>query len=130
MGNRTGLTNEIKKLHLEGVVLFAINNIPEADSATLKQFLELANADGAFGSISHEQILRKMNQVLRYIPGACMQSLLILVDLLEIEASDRVLLDTAGAKKSQMKPESGKVLPFAIEGSKAVASGNNGFYSG
>jgi len=130
MGNKTGLTNEIKKLHLEGVVLFAINNVPEADSATLKQFLELANADGAFGSISHEQILRKMNQVLRYIPGACMQSLLILVDLLEIEASDRLLLNTPGAKKSQVNRESGKVLPFVIEGSKAVSLGNNGFYSG
>jgi len=130
MGNNTGLTNEIKKLHLEGVVLFAINNIPEADSATLKQFLELANADGAFGSINHEQILRKMNQVRRYIPGACMQSLLILVDLLEIEATDRVLLNTPGAKKSQVKPENGKVLPFVIEGSKAVSLGNNGFYSG
>jgi hypothetical protein len=85
MQNKTAPAHEIKKLQLEETVLFAINNIPQVDPQTLKQFLDLVNAGGTFGTISHEQILRKMHQVLKYIPDACMQSLLIIVDLLEIE---------------------------------------------
>ena len=86
MNNRTNATQEIKKLHVEAMVLFAINNIPQVEATTLKQFLELVNANGSFGNISHEQILRKMDQVVRYIPGSCANSLVILMDLLSISA--------------------------------------------
>ena len=74
----TSQPGEIKKLKLEEVVLFAINNIPQVDPTTLKQFLELTNAGGTFGTISHQQILKKMRQVLKYVPGACVSSLVIL----------------------------------------------------
>jgi hypothetical protein len=87
--------HEIKKLHLEELVLFAINHIPEADPTTLKQFLKLVNTDGTFGAISYEQILRKMYLVLKYVPEASVSSLLILMDLLEIEPSRQLILKTA-----------------------------------
>ena len=88
----TSQPGEIKKLKLEEVVLFAINNIPQVDPTTLNQFLELTNAGGTFGTISHQQILKKMRQVLKYVPGACVSSLVILMDLLEIEPSDNLLI--------------------------------------
>ncbi len=94
MGNKAGLTNEIKKLKIEEIILFAINNIPEADPTTLEQFLELVNAGGTFGAISHEQILKKMHQLLKYIPGACAHSLLIVADLLEIGLSEPLFLSS------------------------------------
>jgi len=74
----------IKKLELKETVLFAINHIPQVNKATLEKFLELVNATGTFGAMSHEQILKKMALTLKYIPNACPQSLLILADLLEI----------------------------------------------
>jgi hypothetical protein len=83
---------EVKKLHLEETVLFAMNHIPQADPATLKRFLELVNAGGTFGSISHEQILRKMALVLKYVPNASASSLLILLDLLEIKPARQLAL--------------------------------------
>ena len=79
MGNNTRSANEIKKLRLEEVVLFAINNVPQADTRTLKLFLKLVNAGGSFGTISHGQILKKMHQLLKYVPDASHSSLLILM---------------------------------------------------
>ena len=116
---------EVKKLHLEAVVLFALNNIPQADSNTLKQFLELVNAGGSFGTLSHEQILTKMNQVLNYIPKACSNSMLILIDLLEINPPEHFSLAVPRAKLL----ESGRRLPgvssFVLETTAAVAVGND-----
>ncbi len=112
-------TAEIKKLHLEAVVLFAINNIPRVDAATLKQFLELVNAGGAFGSISHEQIVKKMDQVMKYIPGACGQSLLILMDLLEIAPPRKLAA-----------PREDASFPLIIEAAPPVSLGREGFYVG
>lgn len=76
--------NAIKKLYVSEMVLFAINSIPEVDQTTLEKFLELVNATGTFGILSHEQILTKMRLTLRYIPNACPRSLQILAELLEI----------------------------------------------
>lgn len=87
---------EIKKRQVEEMVLFVINHVPQADSVTLKRFLELVNAGGSFGVISHEQILRKMGLVLKYIPNASVPSLLVLMDLLEIKPSRQLRLE-AGA---------------------------------
>jgi hypothetical protein len=89
---RSGLTRKgeatmadtIKKLEVKETVLFAINHIPQVDKATLEKFLELMNATGTFGTITYEQIFRKMVLTLKYIPDASPQSLLILADLLEI----------------------------------------------
>ena len=74
----------IKKLYVSETVLFAVTNIPEVDRTTLEKFLELVNASGTFGALSHEQILTKMRLTLRYIPNACPHSLQILAELLEI----------------------------------------------
>jgi hypothetical protein len=90
-------TPEIKKLHLEEVVLFAINHIPQTDPTTLKRFLELVSAGGTFGTISQEQILRKMALVLKYIPSASASSLLVLLDLLEMKPVRPLVLDAPQA---------------------------------
>jgi hypothetical protein len=79
--------DEIKKLHIKETILFAINNVPGVDPPTLEKLLELVNATGTFGVMSQEEILGKMGQMLKYVPGTCIQSLLILVDLLDIEVS-------------------------------------------
>ena len=73
---------EIKKYHNEETVNFAINHIPEVDQATLERFLELVYTSGNFGSISLDQISQKMRLTLKYVPGACSCSLLILIELL------------------------------------------------
>jgi hypothetical protein len=119
MTNQTNTTQEIKKLHVEAMVLFAINNIPQVDAGTLKQFLELVNANGSFGSISHEQILRKMEQVARYIPGSCANSLLILMDLLGISPQ------LAGW---ELPRQNGRQLPAFMIETPALALGEGGFY--
>lgn len=97
MRNGTAV-NEIKKLHLQEVVLFAMNHIPQADPRTLKLFLELVNAGGSFGAISHEEIMLKMQQVMRYVPNARATSLLILLDLLQIKPPARPALSGPGAE--------------------------------
>lgn len=130
MHNHNAAKNEIKKLHLEGIVLFAINNIPNADPNTLKHFLELANTGGTFGTISHDRIIRKMNQVLKYVPGACLNSLLILMDLLEIEPPEQLPLGGSESQMIQSGNGSGESMTFVIEASKAVVLDDKGFYSG
>jgi hypothetical protein len=98
--------NAIKKLEIKETVLFAINHIPQVDQATLEKFLELVNATGTFGVISHEQILTKMALTLKYVPDACPHSLLILADLLEIpkqkEQLNLPLPDTAPAETTPL----------------------------
>jgi hypothetical protein len=109
----TAQPNEIKKVKLKELVLFALNNIPQADATTLKQFLELANAGGTFGTISHCQIFKKMRQVLKYVPGASVSSLLILLDLLEIEPVDGLALDAPPAEPWRADPnEAGPAALF------------------
>jgi hypothetical protein len=76
--------NSIKKLYVSETVFFAINNIPLVDRTTLEKFLELVNATGTFGALSHEQILTKMRLTLRYVPNVCPRSLQILAELLDI----------------------------------------------
>lgn len=78
------MSNAIKKLEVRETVLFAINHIPQVDKATLEKFLDLIYATGAFGAMTHEQILTKMALTLKYIPDACPRSLMIVADLLEI----------------------------------------------
>jgi hypothetical protein len=84
MKGEVAMENTIKKIEVKETILFAINHIPQVDKPTLEKFLELMNATGTFGTMTHEQLLRKMALTLKYVPDACPQSLLILVDLLEI----------------------------------------------
>ena len=116
-------SQEIKKLHVEAMGMFAVNNIPHVDETTLKQFLELVNCNGSFGSISHQQIVKKMNHMIKYIPGACANSLLIMLDLLEIDSQGQCFA-------AQNETQIGSVPAFAIESLQAVALGRDGFYVG
>jgi hypothetical protein len=101
---------EIKKRQVEEMVLFAINHVPQADSVTLKRFLELVNAGGTFGVISQEQILRKMYLVLKYIPNASVPSLLVLMDLLEIKPSRQFRLEASSGEEREEQ-----ATPFSVE---------------
>jgi hypothetical protein len=74
----------IKKLHVKQTVEFAIHHIPDIDQGTLEKFLELVFATGNFGPISEAEIIEKMNQIMKFIPGACGRSLLTLAELLDI----------------------------------------------
>jgi len=80
----TSLKTDIKKLHLEETIAFAISHIPDVDRPTLEKLLALVYADGAHGAISAAQLNRKMRQLLKYVPTACPRSLIILADLLEL----------------------------------------------
>jgi hypothetical protein len=73
---------EINKRDVEATVLFAINNIPHTDEATLEKFLELVNANGNFGPVSHQQLAHKMSLLKKYMPEACDYSLFALAELL------------------------------------------------
>ena len=126
MRSNANPTNEIKKLHVEQMVLFAINNIPEADSTTLQRFLELVNAGGTFGTISHRQIIKKMHVVLKYIPGACVHSLLILTDLLEIEVPGQPLLNAPQTNWLDSGQTNGGAMALFVEAPKAMTSKRNG----
>ena len=95
MSNAIKTKNSIKKLYLEETILFAINNIPQIDTLTLKGFLELINAGGTFGSMTHDQILRKMRLLLKYVPDASVSSLLVVLDLLDIKTPYQLTPPTA-----------------------------------
>ncbi len=94
MRNPNNQLKQVKKLKVAETTLFAMRNIPAADVSTLKQFLLLINAGGSFGTVSHEQIIKKMHQVVKYIPSACIRSMLIVADLLEIEPSGPLCLNS------------------------------------
>ncbi len=78
---------KIKKQHIEAVISFAIDNIPDIDETTLEKFLELLNATGNFGSITEEEFIEKMRTFRKYVPGTCGDSLWTLVELLNIQPS-------------------------------------------
>jgi len=75
---------KIEKLHIKETVSFAITNIPHVDKTTLEKLIELVYTNGNYGTISDEQLVSKMRLTLKYIPEACMDSLFVLADLLEI----------------------------------------------
>ena len=128
MPDKNATTNQVKKLHLEAVVLFAINNIPQVEPNTLKRFLELVNADGSFGTISHDQILTKMSQVRKYIPESCARSLLILMDLLEISPPEHFLLPPARAQLPNSDRGQTKAIPLVLETPEQVALRPDGMF--
>ena len=76
---------EIKKLHIEATVMFAVNHIPNIDEDTLEKFLDLVNVSGNFGTISREQLVEKMALIQKYIPTTCEWSLQALSELLEVQ---------------------------------------------
>jgi hypothetical protein len=77
-------THKIDKKYITALTIFAINNIPDIDEFTLKKFLELMNTTGSFGTITDEQLIEVMSLIMKYVPGTCIHSLCVLVDLLGI----------------------------------------------
>ena len=75
---------EINKRDVAATVLFAINNIPHTNDETLERFLELVNATGNFGPVSHRELVHKMILLKKYVPETCDYSLLALAELLGI----------------------------------------------
>jgi len=76
---------EINKRDVAATVLFAINNVPHTDGTTLERFLDLVNATGNFGPVSHRELLHKMILLKKYVPETCDYSLLALAELLGIQ---------------------------------------------
>ena len=74
----------INKQHIEATVQFAVNYIPQIDEDTLSKLVDLVHITGNFNTISQQQLLRKMNLMMHYIPGTCKYSLVTLIELLEI----------------------------------------------
>ena len=91
--------------------------------------MELVNANGNFGTISHEQILRKMDQVLKYIPNACGQSLLILMDLLEIKPFDQMVLPSVQANWPKLDAGKHVSMLLTVEPSNVMTMESNKPYS-
>ncbi|MCG3208485.1 MAG: hypothetical protein FOGNACKC_02090 [Anaerolineae bacterium] len=79
--------NTIKKRQIAAAALFAAENIPGVDKKTLRRLLELVEVSGEFNWITRQELLEKMRLLLKYIPGSCRFSLLILAELLEAELS-------------------------------------------
>jgi len=75
---------KISKRDLAAAALFAINNIPHVDEATLKKFLELVYITGNFGSISDQEFAQKMFLLSKHVPEVCNDSLFTLAELLDI----------------------------------------------
>jgi hypothetical protein len=74
----------IKKIHVEAAVAFAIENIPGTDTDTLQKLIELVNVTGNFGAIPQAELLDKMHIIQKFIPNTCGFSLYILAELLDI----------------------------------------------
>jgi len=91
MNTAISSANRIKKLHVQATVEFAINSIPGIDRNTLEKFSELINATGNFGPVSEAEILDKMSLIMKYIPGACARSLLVVAELLDIRFPRQVV---------------------------------------
>ena len=101
------LNKEVKKLHVETTVKFAINHIPNIDEPTLEKFLDLVNVNGNFGTITCEQILEKIQLIKKYIPNACEWSLNAVSDLLEVQfpAKEAVIDKVVGVITPFPEPE-------------------------
>ena len=82
----TTFGQKIDKRYVEATVFFAINNIPQTDQETLEKFLELVNATGNFGPITHRQLLDKMCLLRKHVPNTCEYSLQTLIELLGIHS--------------------------------------------
>jgi hypothetical protein len=83
--NTVSTARKIKKYQVEMTVQFAMQNIPTIDRNTLEKFSELITATGNFGPVSEIEIIEKMNLIIRYIPGASVQSLQIVAELLDLQ---------------------------------------------
>jgi hypothetical protein len=81
------VTDKIDKKQVATIAIFAMNNIQGVDEFTLKKFLELMNTTGAFGSITVEQLIEVVRLTMKYIPGSCVHSLDVLIEILNAQLS-------------------------------------------
>lgn len=75
---------KIDKKHIATAILFAVKHIPHTDEVTLHKFLELVNTTGSIGWMSEQQLLAEMQLMLKRVPGTCRDSLLTVLELLDI----------------------------------------------
>jgi hypothetical protein len=75
---------KIDKKHITTAVLFAIKHIPHTDEVTLHKLLELVNTTGSIGWMSEQQLLAEIQLMLKRIPGTCGDSLLSVLELLDV----------------------------------------------
>lgn len=75
---------KIDKKHITTAVLFAVKHIPQTDEVTLHKFLELVNTTGSIGWMSEQQLLAEMQLMLKRVPGTCRESLLTVLELLDV----------------------------------------------
>ena len=77
--------DKIDKRLIISRIVFAINNIPSIDGFTLRKLQELLNTpEGGFGFTTTAQLIADMELILKYVPGTCGYSLLVLAELLEM----------------------------------------------
>ena len=76
--------HKIDKKHIAAVILHAIKHVPNTDEGTLKTLLKLINSTGSGGWITDQQLLVQMRSMVKYVPGTCGDSLLIVIELLDI----------------------------------------------
>ncbi|MCB0167064.1 MAG: hypothetical protein KDI79_22745 [Anaerolineae bacterium] len=86
-GPKLALINQEK---VEAAVLFAVQNIPGVDKATLHKFLEFVNTRNDFGGITTHELLEKMRLLRKYIPSSCEYSLMMLAELLDLHPHEPV----------------------------------------
>lgn len=73
----------IKKRQIAAAALFAAETIPGIDKKTLRRLVELVDVSGELAWITQQELQEKMRLLLKYIPGTCRFSLLVLAELLE-----------------------------------------------
>jgi hypothetical protein len=75
---------KIDKKHIATAILFAVKHVPYTDEVTLHKFLELVNTTGSIGWMSERQLLAQMQLMLKRVPGTCRESLLTVLELLDV----------------------------------------------
>ena len=115
-----------KKLQIADTIAFAIKNIPSVDERTLQTFLELINVTGTFGNITHEQVVNRIRQVLKYVPDACPRSLLIMADLLELKTAPSAAILSSSRRPSLHGPNQPRLQATPREQPEPAAINSNG----
>jgi hypothetical protein len=118
-----------KKLQIADTIAFAIKNIPSVDERTLQAFLELINVTGTFGIITHEQVVNRIRQVLKYVPDACPRSLLIMADLLELKTAPSTAVLSSPRRPSLQPANRPRLQATPREQPEPATVNNNGHSS-
>lgn len=96
---------KIDKKHIATAIIFAVKYIPHTDAATLNKFLELVNLTGSFGWITDQQLLAQIRLMMKYVPGTCEDSLLTMVELLDVGAPLNIRSNNMALIASENQPK-------------------------